>query len=378
MKKKGKNAAAARPVKVLFVIDKMDRGGAQSQLIEIFAAPAPRSFTPLLCCLLSRGSLAPSAERLGVKVFCLGLPDITGMNFFRAAGRLAQLARDSAADLLHAWLFSANLVAPAAGLLCRRPVITSRRDSGFWKKGRHVAALRAANLLTRFITVNSAPVRDYVRKREKAPASKIRLLHNGLNVPAASVRRPVRPRPGNRLVLGCLGNIGRVKGYADLLAALESAGTGLPPYQLEIAGRVREEEHFRELKKRANSALGPDRVVFVGEVSDPEEFLDRVDIFILPSRSEGFSNSLLRAMAAAKPVIATAVGGNPEAIEDGRDGVLVPAADPAALSAAICRLAGDPAERARMGKSARQRVVNDFSAAALLARLSGLYREAVR
>jgi glycosyltransferase involved in cell wall biosynthesis len=114
--------------------------------------------------------------------------------------------------------------------------------------------------------------------------------------------------------------------------------------------------------------------MWLGERSDVEDLLFASDIFVLPSHQEGFSNALLEAMAASVPAIATAVGGNSDAVVDGETGLLVPPSNPRSLAAAILRLAKNPELCRRFAEAGRRRVEQKFSLEACVDRYEKLYR----
>ena len=356
------------PVKILYVIDKMVRAGAQRYLSRVVTGLDRHRFEPLVCCLLYPGSLGEELRRQGIPVIFLGLTNIMGVRFARAIGEITALILREKIVLLHSYLFAANLVTPPAGFLAGRPVITSRSDNGFWKKPRHIRALRCANLLTRRITANSPVVVDYLREREKVKPDKILLNLNGIQLG----QPPARPTARGPVRLGCLGNIRPVKGYEYLLRALaELKGE----WELSIAGRVLDEDYARRLKRLVDDLSLAPRVHFPGEAAEPDTFLSGLDILILPSLSEGFSNALLEAMAAALPVVATTVGANSEMIRERRDGFLVPPGEVRSLVLRLQELIDDPLLRRQMGDSARKRVEEEYSISRTVKRMQSLYQE---
>jgi glycosyltransferase involved in cell wall biosynthesis len=119
-----------------------------------------------------------------------------------------------------------------------------------------------------------------------------------------------------------------------------------------------------------------DRVIFAGE-RNTTEILRDVEVFALPSWSEGLPLVVLEAMALARPVVATPVGGTPEAVQDGSTGLLVPPRDPKALAAALQRLVDDPALRRRLGEEGRRRVVAKFDAGRMTRHMLDVYDEVV-
>jgi len=356
-------------VRIAYVIDKMVRAGAQRHLAQVIRGIGDRGHQPILCCLLYAGPLGEELEKAGVPVSVLGLKGVVGRDFFRAVSALRRLCVSEDIDIIHAYLFAANIVAPWAGLFSGRRVITSRRDDGFWKRPRHIIAHRLGNVFTSRVTANSRSVVEYLRLREHLPGKRISLIYNGIDP-----RPPSAPRPARKTVrIGCLGNIRPVKGYEDMVKALARLDPGLS-WEAHIAGRDLERDHALFLKNLVRETGLEKRVVWTGEIDEPYAFLESLDIFVLPSRSEGFSNSLLEAMSCACPVVATAVGANDEVIRAGRDGIVVPPADPAALARELEKLVVSATRRESWGRSARLRA-REFSTRKMLGQMDALYRE---
>ncbi len=363
-----------RPRRILYVIDKMVRAGAQRHLRQLLSGFDRREIEPVLCCLLEEGPLAGELAGEGIAVENLELKNIIGFRFFRAVAGLREIIRRRRIDLVHSYLFAANLVAPPAGFLARTPVITSRRDTGFWKSRRHILAQRAVNPLTWKITANSRAVVEYLVRRERVKADKIVLIYNGIGIPDGEEDPAVGTGDKRRIVIGALGNIRPVKGYRELLTAVRM----LPPdidWELRVAGRTLQPGCLDELRARVGEELEAGRINFIGETASPGDFLRGLDIFVLPSLAEGFSNSLIEAMAAGRPVIATTVGANPEVIREGESGFLVPPGSVRPLAERLEELARDPLLRRRLGRAGRARVREAFSREAMCRGYRDLYYE---
>lgn len=365
---------AASPVKILYVIDKLVRAGAQRHLLRVVRGLDRDHFIPAACCLLYPGPIGAELKREGVEVFSLDLENIMGMRFFRGTFRLARLVRRHRIDLIHAYLFSANLVAPAAGFLSRRPVVTSRRDTGFWKTKRHILALRAADYFTAAVTVNSGPVDRYLRREEKVFPPRAVLIENGIDISSpAAAASPFSDKDGPvRLV--SLGNIRPVKGYEYLIRSLSKLENGRE-IELEIGGRIIDTEYYHTLLKIIGELGLEEKVKFAGEISDVAGFLKGHDIFILPSVSEGFSNALLEALGTGLPAIATSVGANPEVITDKLTGLIVAPEDEAALAEAIDYLVADGSRSVCLAAAGRKVVAERYSNQRMCRSLEKLYRD---
>ncbi len=192
----------------------------------------------------------------------------------------------------------------------------------------------------------------------------VRTIHNS----APPGPEPSPPPAGDRLVVVAVGRFDAQKGHDVLLHALAS----LPDVEAVLVGSGADRGDLEALAQRLGVA---DRVRFAGWVEDPRPFLDACHVFVQPSRSEGFPLSVVEAMFAGRPVIATDVGSVNEAIQDGQTGLLIPKDDPTALVHAIVRLRDRPEERRRLGVQARRRAECLFTAQRMADQYVALWRE---
>lgn len=205
------------------------------------------------------------------------------------------------------------------------------------------------------------------------------LLHNGVSLPAplnAAAASAVRRSLGigdDACVIAVVANLVAYKGHSDLIEALGRVQHRLPqPWKLLVIGR--DDGIGDGLKERAAALSVSSNILWLGERSDVGDLLAVSQIFVLPSHQEGFSNALLEAMAAGVAPVATAVGGNADAVADNESGLLAPPRDPEALGLVISRLANDQTLRRRLSGAARQRVSQRFSLVACVERYDRLYR----
>lgn len=208
--------------------------------------------------------------------------------------------------------------------------------------------------------------------RSVAPGATVTVLPNYVRVPD---QVPDTSGTSERVVGLFLGVVGQRKGVFDLLPALAVALRSAPSLHLRLGGNG-EIDRAQALARELGIA---DRVEFLGWVSGAakEAELRRAHFYVLPSHNEGLPMSLLEAMASGLPVIATRVGGIPELVRDGRDGLLVDAGDTPALSGALVRMAEEAAWRSAAGTAGRERVVASYSAEAVLPRLDAAYAAAM-
>lgn len=261
-----------------------------------------------------------------------------------------------------------------------RPLrISNRRDTGFQKS----RALRLLFLLLNhrydLVVAPSKAILDQLVRREGVERGRTRWLPNGVDCerfrPIDRVSR-LQGRahaglPAEACLIGCVARLVPVKRHQDLVAAFAVVAAAHPDARLVLVGGGPLEEPIRLQVKR----LGLDeRVIFMGESRDMERLLPLFDAFALASSTEGMSNAILEAMACGLPVVATRVGGNPELVEPGRTGYLVPPLQPGELARALSDLLDCRERGERMGRAARQRAETAFALPTMIESFSSFYR----
>ena len=217
----------------------------------------------------------------------------------------------------------------------------------------------------------SEEVRQYCVRTDGINSARVHTIYNGLNIDRF-VNTGNRSLGGQRVV--SVGNIRRVKGHDVFVRAAAIIAQRFPRARFTIAGEILEQQYFQELLTLIDKLGLADRFSFEGGVTDLPSFLAGADIFVLPSRSEGFSNALIEAMAASLPVIATKVGGNPEAVKDGVTGLLVSPEDPGALADALQELLSDSERSWAMGTAGRRLAIDEFSNDRVIHQLAEIYQ----
>jgi L-malate glycosyltransferase len=355
----------AEPIGVLHVVDCLNVGGTERQMFELLRRLDRARFTPLVACFKAKGELLPSLCALGIRPveFALGGSLARPRTALQIA-RMARLCRVNNVRIVHAHDFYSNLVGVSAARLAGARVIASRRDLGHWLSPLQRRALKLALWAADRVIANAAAVAELVLTRELRDGRKLHVVPNGIDLAAFDARTQREPHPA----LPDAGGRARVvmvasmhlpdKGHGDLIeAAAQLKARGLSAQWLIVSDGALRASH--EAHARARGLDGD--VVFLGRRADVPAILARADLVVHPSWAEGFPNAVLEAMSAARPVVATRVGGCPELVVDGENGLLVEPRRPDALAAAIARVLGDPARGAELGRRARARVEAEYS-----------------
>jgi glycosyltransferase involved in cell wall biosynthesis len=374
----------ARRLRVTYMIDKLHRAGAQVHLGQLASSLDREAFEPEVVCLLAGGPVADGLRADGVPVEVLGLGRLYAPRATIGLWRLARRLRSRRVDVLHTYLVSANVFGTLAGRLAGvGAVVTSRRDMGFSRNVRlRLVEEWLVNPLVDKVVAVSPAVAEATRRERGWRDDQVVTIPNGVDLQRFDAARHPRPEAraqalrewglaDDEVAVGAIGHLSPVKGHADLLEAAARIVARHPRTRFLLVGdgplRAELEAHARRLGLR-------ERVVFAGVREDVARILALLDVVVLPSHTEGLSNVLLESMAMARPVVATAVGGNPDVLRDGVSGRLVPARDPEALAAAVLELVLDPGRARAMGREARRVVEGEFSRQRMVEAYEALYR----
>lgn len=358
---------------VLVVVKGLGVGGAEKLIAEGAAFWDRHRFRYHVAYVLPwKDQLVPPLTNLGIPVHLLGGgsdPD------FGAARRLRRLVEEIDADLVHAHL-------PAAGVMARLvspvPVVYTEHNlahSYRWP-------MRLANFSTywrnRAVIAVSKAVASSLRGY---PGPQPLIIPNGVSVSAAShdpavVRTELAIGAQQPLVVH-VGNIRPHKGHATLVAAAEHLWKTRPDAVIVSIGGEKNPGDLVSLQKETR-ARGLDNLRFLGRRDDALAFISAADVFVNPADVEGLPVAVLEAMALGTPVVATRVGGVPSVVLDGETGLLCPAGDPGELAARVVTLLSDPQRASRLAEAARQLVERDYSLGSMVSQVEGVYDEVLR
>lgn len=355
------------PGRVVHVLNSTAIGGAEMLVLRLGERLQELGWSPEVLTLRGTGALAERFRESGMAVTDLAVPETGGVLRLRQAmRRWLQTAHPA---VLHTHNVS-PLVATALALPRRHPArfIHTKHGRARSRTWRGRALTRWAARRPDAIVAVSRDAATRAVEREGFPAERVQLIHNGIDT------APITPRTGRwgrRLVT--VARLEPVKALDVLLRAVAMLRGTEREVTLTVVGDGSARPALEALAHQLDLAAV---VAFSGWRADVAHELRAADLFVMSSRSEGLSLTLLEAMAVGLPVVATAVGGNPEVVAHDKTGLLVPPGDPAALADAIAAVLDQPDRAAALGAAGRERVLAHFSLDAMALAHDRLYRAA--
>jgi glycosyltransferase involved in cell wall biosynthesis len=363
----------SRRIRVVYLAHAFMVGGAEEMVLNL-VRHLPARFEPIVGCIHEAGPIGEEIRRTGTPVSVLGLTP--GLRRLGDINGIRRYLRETRPDIVHTFLLTASLYGRPAAMLARVPVIIGTEVNIYEnKRAAHAVAERLLMSITDRIIVSADSVRDFYVQQVHADPAKVEVIYNAVDFSQAQstvTAREMRASlglPADAMVAGVIARLTEQKGHRYLFDALAS-NPALSAVQLVVIGGG--EERGRLERDAASNGLSA-RVHFLGPRRDLGNLLAAMDVFVLPSLWEGLPLSLVLAMGAGLPVVATAVAGVPEVVEDGRTGLLVPPRDPVALGRALARLIADAALRARIGEDARASVLPRFGIDRYVESVAALY-----
>jgi glycosyltransferase involved in cell wall biosynthesis len=354
---------SSRRLKIMMLTVGLGIGGTEGQIRDIATNLNPERFDCLVCALKGEGAIAQDLRAQGVSVKLLrgrGCLDL-GMGW-----RLIRLVRTFRPDIIHAFLPPANVAGGLVSAWCGVPhLVLSCRDLGVSRRWHYATAERLVAGLADAVTCCSDAVRRTAGDRFGGAENRYETLYNGVSMGRFQGQAPLAAAAmglyGEGMLIGTVCRLEEpTKGLSVLLKAMAllKATHKNHPFRLLIVG----DGPAKAELQRVCAQLEIEQVVtFAGERSDVERILPLLDLFVLPSLSEGFGIAIVEAMAAGLPVVASDVGGIPEIVLHGLTGLLVPPGNPEALAQAIVQCMDDPQRRRRFGLQGQARARECFS-----------------
>ena len=369
-------------INLLQVVNGLAIGGAEKKLLELVKSLDRRRYNIIVCSIGQGGPLQKEFEALNLDVVVCHKRNKFDLSLIN---KVARLIRECEIDVVQTTLLLADLVGAFAaqwsGL--RPPVISwetvSHGENDILRtKSRHVWAYKIAmKRVSKIVAVSREIQHSLIQRRGIAP-EKIELIPYGVDLRKFTRRNGTFDKRGelklasDHVVIGTVARAEPYKGVAFLQQAALQLVRQYPKLDFVFVG---DGSLRKELEGEVRRLGLSQRIRFLGFRNDVHEIMNAFDIFVLPSLTEGLPNVILEAMASYKPVIATAVGGIPEAVVEGETGLLIPPGDPAAIVEAIKRLLGHNKAALRMGEAGRKRVEELFSLQREVASFDRLYQQ---
>jgi glycosyltransferase involved in cell wall biosynthesis len=363
-------------LRLLLIVSQLGLGGLELQVLELIRSLDKSRFEIHICPLRAIYDLESEFRAAGANIVHIHKKHAFDLSVLP---RLAGFIRKNQIDVVHTWIFTANTWGRlAAWLAGARVILASERNVDIWKDWKYRCIDFALARVTHLILVNSEAVRNFLVEQEHIPAEKIMVIYNGIDVSRflgagagpKSQMRAALGIPADCPVIGTVANFRPQKDYKNFITAMRLVKDRHPDAMFLICGGGAEETVVVRQVEQAGLAGA---ALFLGVRRDIPQVLQAMDVFVLASRYEGFSNAILEAMLAGLPVVATDVGGNREVIVDGQSGFLVPAGAPVLLAEGVNHLLANPDLRLELGKAARRQVAANFSTEKMHREYQALY-----
>ena len=359
---------------LLYMITKSEIGGAQSNVLDLIRGFEQEYDVHLAT--RNEGSLTESVAAINVTVHLLPnlVRPINLLYDFRAVKECVSLIRRIKPDIVHAHSSKAGLIARVAGWICKVPVVFTAHGWGFssgnppLRKWTALLSEKLAASLEKKIICVSESDRQLAIQLGVGNQNSLVTIHYGIKDIATAVANPSLQPP--RLIM--VARFNEQKDQATLLKAISCLSS---PFHLDFVGSGSSLESHKAL---AQSLGVQDKVSFLGDRTDVPKLLAQSQIFILTSHYEGLPISILEAMRAGLPVIATKVNGIPEEVEHGKTGLLVPDKDVEELAKALSTLIESPELRQQMGKAGRQKFLDEFTIERMIDETRTVYEQVLK
>jgi glycosyltransferase involved in cell wall biosynthesis len=363
-----------RRIRICFLADTVEpRAGVENQVVETVSRIDQARFETHLCCFETGPRLQSMARYGSVSIF--PMTSVYTFNGLRQILRLRRYLASHHIDIVHAFTSKTAIVGVVAARLSNCPVIiTSRLNTGYWYTPFYLQLFRYLNRHTTRLFANSHGAKRAALELEHAPTEKIDVVYNGVDLVRYGNGNPsqVEPLgiPDHARVVGIVANLRPVKDHELFLRAAQVVARNVPGVAFLLVGEGPLRSDLSDLARELDIAQ---QVFFTDGDGAVPDYLSRMCIGCLSSKGEGFSNAILEYMAAGLPTVATDVGGNGEAIDNGKTGYLVRDRTPEAFADPIIKLLSDERLRTTMGKRSYERCQSLFNVDHCIRQLEDYY-----
>ena len=366
-----------KPIPVMHVVASLDIGGLESVVVNLMKKHDRSKFKPAVCCLLGKGALGSIIENLGVDV--IELQKRRGIDYLTVY-KLATILRKRKILILHTHNINPHIHGSLAGEIAGVPININTKHGAEIPFRRRISRVFWDKVIVRStdrIVAVSEDAKNALIRIAGIDPNKVVTIANGIDIEEHSKEIDIREKKREIGILDedfIIGNVARLSGEKDhnnLLEAFFIVLQKFPNIKLVLVG---DGPLRRELEDKAQRLGIKERTLFSGFRRDVPELLKTFDVFVLSSITEGTSMTILEAMAAGLPVVATNVGGNPEIVVNEKTGIIVPPKDPPALAEAIIRIMSDRNLAEAMGAAGRERVKKLYSSDRMVREYEELYQ----
>ena len=366
-------------ISICFMIDRLILAGTETQVLRLIENLDRDRFRPCLALLDGTSDSSQSLEPESCPLVRLGVKKIRSPQGARAAVRLARFLRENRVEILQVYFPDSTFLGLAAGRMAGvKHYIRNRRNLGYKLSKFEMFLGRLYSKTSLLTATNSEACRAAVIEQEAAKPDSVIVIPNGVDLDSFVKLEPPRKeitQAESAPKIGMVANLRPVKDPKTLVTAAIELQKEFPDLQLEIAG---EGELRGELTQLITDAGLQNQFRLIGRLDDVPEFLQTLDVAVLSSTSEGLSNSVIEYMGAARPIVATAVGGNAELIESERSGLLVSPGNVEQLISSIRKMLVDREFAVRCGLAARERALANYSLQRQTEHFESLWSEIAR
>ena len=363
--------------RVAFLIDTISSptAGTEKQLLLLLRSLAREQIEPVLCCLYSSEWLDQKFDLCPKRI--LDIASFKDVRLPAKIGRFCAFLRDQKIDIIQTQFRDSNYVGILAAKLAGvHAIISTRRGMPYWRNRLELSLIRRFNSAVHVFVANSRSTSALFCAREGIPPEKMKVIYNGVDVSDYPTDEKTRTASRTQLgfdpetrIAGIIANLRPVKGIDVFLRAASLVKKKFAQVKFVIIGEGNEKGSLMAMA--GELGIGSD-VVFLGQRGDIPRLLPALDIGVLSSHYESFSNSIIEYGAASLPSVCTDVGGAREVIVEGETGYLVPAGDAEVLADRLIRLFNTPSLR-QMGILARKRIQDFFSISSTAQQYQELY-----
>ncbi|MEX1034287.1 MAG: glycosyltransferase family 4 protein [Cellvibrionaceae bacterium] len=362
---------------VLHLIDTTGPGGAETVFIQLADLLRRQGYRSIVV-IRGPGWVQQALEKRGLEPVIIDAKGSFAVGFLY---KLARLAIKEKVDIIQSHLLGSNVYAALLGVLIRRPVVATYHGMVDVNPNERFRLLKNKAMqwgIKRYVAVSHS-LAQQIKEQELLDPAKTEIIYNGVEVAcygkltAPTTLRAELGLPSDAILVGSLGNVRPAKAYDVLIEAAATVATSRNKVHFVIAGHQKP-SLMAQLTSQMKALAVTANIHFIGFVNDSASFLSQVDLFLLSSRSEGFSIATIEAMMTGLPVIVTRCGGPEEIVTHGTTGWMVEPGDPEALAAGIDKLIDDSELADRLASAGRNHALATFGTDAMIDGYLGIYR----